>query len=205
MEFYLPQYYEIPNVGLYLEQVSKYLSEYLEPLFGTGLTGSMISNYVKKKLVQNPKHKQYDRSQVASLLFIGVVKSVLSMEQIGILLRGVGEDSAANVTGKDGGVSSEDSRDDVEEEKRYTFFREEFLRLLGEVWKDDGDIAASGVSLLQKVLAAAAYQVYLDHHFKELTEKEEFYNGKPDCNDHNGKRRYDDSGAVSRCRAEYGQ
>lgn len=164
MDFYLPQYYEIPNVGLYLEQVSKYLSEYLEPLFGTGLTGSMISNYVKKKLVRNPKHKQYDRSQVASLLFIGVVKSVLSMEQIGILIRGIEEDSCDDVTG-------EDPDADVEEEKRYTFFRKEFLRLLGEVWKDDGGIVASGVSLLQKALAAAAYQVYLDHHFKELTEK----------------------------------
>ena len=31
-EFSFPRYNDIPNVGLYLEQVVKYISEYLEPL-----------------------------------------------------------------------------------------------------------------------------------------------------------------------------
>lgn len=31
-EFRLPRFSEIPNVGLYLEQASKYISEYLSPL-----------------------------------------------------------------------------------------------------------------------------------------------------------------------------
>ena len=44
MTFTLPDYDQIPNVGLYLEQVTKYLNEYLEPLGCTPLTGSMISN-----------------------------------------------------------------------------------------------------------------------------------------------------------------
>ena len=49
--FRLPRYEEIPNVGLYLEQVTKYISEYLDPIQEGALTASMISNYVKKHLI----------------------------------------------------------------------------------------------------------------------------------------------------------
>ena len=56
--FSLPRYNDIPNVGLYLEQVVKYISEYLEPLESFSLTSSMVSNYVKKGLVENPVKKQ---------------------------------------------------------------------------------------------------------------------------------------------------
>ena len=80
--FHLPRYNEIPNVGLYLEQVAKYISEYLEPLGDYGLTNSMISNYVKKGLVANPVKKQYDREQIAYLFFIAVAKTVLSLDAL---------------------------------------------------------------------------------------------------------------------------
>ena len=88
MTFSLPDYDQIPNVGLYLEQVTKYLNEYLEPLGCTPLTGSMISNYVKKGLVKNPVKKQYDREHIARLLVIAVSKTVLSLEEIQQLLAG---------------------------------------------------------------------------------------------------------------------
>ena len=80
--FRLPRYQEIPNVGLYLEQVAKYISEYLVPLGDYGLTPSMISNYVKKGLVANPVKKQYDRDQIAYLFFIAVAKTVLSLDAL---------------------------------------------------------------------------------------------------------------------------
>lgn len=51
-DFSLPRYNDIPNVGLYLEQVVKYISEYLEPLGNFSLTFSMVSNYVKKGLLK---------------------------------------------------------------------------------------------------------------------------------------------------------
>ena len=88
MTFTLPDYDQIPNVGLYLEQVTKYLNEYLEPLGCTPLTGSMISNYVKKGLVKNPVKKQYDREHIARLLVIAVSKTVLTLEEIQQLLAG---------------------------------------------------------------------------------------------------------------------
>ena len=82
MQYSLPAYAEIPNVGLYLEQVTKYLNEYLEPLGCGTLTGSMVSNYVKKGLLNNPVKKQYDREHLAWLLIIAVAKTVLSLEEV---------------------------------------------------------------------------------------------------------------------------
>lgn len=84
--FRLPRYQEIPDIGLYLEQVVKYLSDYLTPLTGQPVTGSMISNYVKLKLVSNPVRKQYSREQIAYLMFIAVVKMVLSMEDLKLII-----------------------------------------------------------------------------------------------------------------------
>ena len=86
MQYSLPAYAEIPNVGLYLEQVTKYLNEYLEPLGCGTLTGSMVSNYVKKGLLNNPVKKQYDREHLAWLLIIAVAKTVLSLEEVQQLL-----------------------------------------------------------------------------------------------------------------------
>ncbi len=86
MTISLPAYDQIPNVGLYLEQVTKFLNEYLEPLGCAPITGSMISNYVKKGLVPNPVKKQYDRGHIALLLMIAVCKTVLSLEEAQQLL-----------------------------------------------------------------------------------------------------------------------
>ena len=80
--FRLPRYNEIPNVGLYLEQATKYVCEYLAPLGEFSLTPSMISNYVKKGLIANPVKKQYSREHIAYLFFIAVAKSVLSLDAL---------------------------------------------------------------------------------------------------------------------------
>jgi len=81
-DFRLPRYNEIPTVGLYLEQATKYVGEYLAPLGEYSLTPSMISNYVKKGLISNPIKKQYSREQIAYLFFIAVAKSVLSLDAL---------------------------------------------------------------------------------------------------------------------------
>lgn len=85
--FHLPRYHEIPDVGLYLEQATKYVGEYLSPLGEYTLTPSMISNYVKKGLVANPVKKQYGREQIAYLFFIAVAKSVLSLDSLVVFIK----------------------------------------------------------------------------------------------------------------------
>ena len=42
--FRMPRYRELPDMGLYLEQTVKYINNVLQPLGGTELTGSMVSN-----------------------------------------------------------------------------------------------------------------------------------------------------------------
>ena len=78
--FRLPRYHEIPDTGLYLEQTARYVSEYLSPLEEGCLTPSMVSNYVKKGLIDNTVKKQYHREQIAYLFFIALTKNVLSLD-----------------------------------------------------------------------------------------------------------------------------
>ena len=84
-EFSLPTYKEIPSVGLYLDQTSKYINDNLLLFPEMKITNSMISNYVKKDLIANPIKKQYYRDQIAYLLFITLTKSVLSLDETGRL------------------------------------------------------------------------------------------------------------------------
>ena len=83
--FRMPRFEEIPDVGLRLEQVTKYVGDCLAPLENVSITGSMISNYVKRGLVANPVKKQYNREQIAYLLYIAVVKNALSLDSISML------------------------------------------------------------------------------------------------------------------------
>ena len=84
--FRLPRYAEIPTVGLYLEQTIKYINTYLAPLGCLELTGSMVSNYVKKGLIPAPVKKQYYPEQISYLFFVAVAKNLTSMENIDLLI-----------------------------------------------------------------------------------------------------------------------
>ena len=53
--FRLPRYYEIPNMGLYLEQTTKYINQCIQPLGFENVTSTMIRNYVKHGLITNPE------------------------------------------------------------------------------------------------------------------------------------------------------
>ncbi len=81
-DFSLPTYREIPAVGLYLDQTSKYINEVLQDLPDCNITNSMISNYVKHHLISNPVKKQYSRDQIACLIFIAVTKNTLSLDEV---------------------------------------------------------------------------------------------------------------------------
>ena len=83
--FRMPRFHELPDVGLYLDQTTKYINSFISPL-GWEITGSMISNYVKKGLITNPVKKQYSAQQIAYLFFIAIAKNALSMENIKKLL-----------------------------------------------------------------------------------------------------------------------
>lgn len=80
--FRLPRYVELPDVGLYLEQLTKYINQCIEPLGFSEVTSSMIRNYVKKGLVSNPVNKQYSVNQIAHLITIALLKQATPLEHI---------------------------------------------------------------------------------------------------------------------------
>ena len=81
----LPKYNEIPDVGLYLEQVTKYINELMKDYPNLNITSSMVSNYVKQGLVQKCVKKQYSRDQIMRLIMITFGKTVLSIEDLKLL------------------------------------------------------------------------------------------------------------------------
>ena len=83
--FHLPRYDELPDTGYYLEQTAQYINSILAPLGCMEITSSMISNYVKKGLITSPARKLYYADQIAHLVSVTILKSVLSLEQIGQL------------------------------------------------------------------------------------------------------------------------
>ena len=156
--FSLPRYNDIPNVGLYLEQVVKYISEYLEPLENFSVTSSMVSNYVKKGLVENPIKKQYNREQVARLFFIAVAKSVLTMEDIRLLF--------------------EMQHETYEPKRAYDYFFFLFENVLQFVFglKESLDTVGTDSNdtktMLRNTIIAVAYKVYLDKYLAALHSEE---------------------------------
>ena len=87
VDFALPRYEELPSVGLYLDQTVQFVNGYFRSFQGVELTASMVSNYVKKGIISHPVKKKYTREQLASLIYIVVSKTVLSMENIDTLFQ----------------------------------------------------------------------------------------------------------------------
>lgn len=85
--FHLPRYNELPDMGLYLEQVVKYINNCLVPIGCTELTISMVSNYVKKGVIDAPVKKLYYREQIGYLLYVSVAKNAMSLESITQMFR----------------------------------------------------------------------------------------------------------------------
>ena len=91
MEKKLPAWNEIPDIGLYMDQVMRLMEDYLrffgeDEKGGASITPSMINNYVKMGLVPPPDNKKYDRSQIATLILVCILKQVLSISDVGAML-----------------------------------------------------------------------------------------------------------------------
>ena len=155
--FHLPRYQDLPNMGLYLEQTTKYINHFLAPLGCIEITSSMISNYVKKGLIPSPVKKQYYADQIAYLFFIATAKTVLSLEDIQSL-----------ITLQKGTYDAETA---------YQYFCREFENILffifglkdtlDEVGVDSNDEKA----MLRNTIITVAHKVYLDKCFRALQGK----------------------------------
>ncbi len=152
--FRLPRYHEIPDVGLYLEQTTKYITDCLAPLGEGGVTGSMVSNYVKRGLVANPVKKQYDREQIAHLIYVSVVKSVLAMEDIRLMLR----IQKRTYTSQ---IAYDYFCDELENVLAYVFGIKPALDTIGRRHSDEK-------VMLRNTIITVAHKIYLDKLFEKL-------------------------------------
>lgn len=83
----LPEWEDIPDFGLYMEQVITLLKQYLDYLppelkEEQFITAATINNYVRTKIMPEPLKKRYYRVQIAYLIMILTLKQGLSMALI---------------------------------------------------------------------------------------------------------------------------
>ena len=140
----LPAYRDIPDIGLYLNQVAKYINEYLEVFGELGITESMISNYVKQGIIESPKKKLYYRDQIAYLFFIAIAKSILSLDNVRYLI--------------------ERQKEMEPLEEAYTAFVEKFMKSLFNIFGFAAH-TQEDETLIDKIIINITHKIYIDYYF----------------------------------------
>lgn len=149
--FRLPRYKEIPDIGLYLEQTVSYINNMLS-IIDISITSSMLSNYVKKGYVTHPVRKKYYPDQISYIIFIVIVKQVLSMENISALFSLQKSTYPLPVA--------------------YDFFCSKLEKNLSEIYEGNSDFATSPVRfpfekrIINSVITTTAQIIYLNDCFK---------------------------------------
>lgn len=160
--FHIPRFEEIPDVGLYLEQVTRYVNRSLAGCGLSPITASMVSNYVKQRIIPGPEKKTYSAESIAYLMFVACIKSVAALEDIRMLI--------------------DLQRETYELTRAYTYFCEEFENLLQYVFGLRERPARVGGTetetdekrLLRAALLSVTHKLYLDAYLHSLrAEREE--------------------------------
>ena len=159
--FRLPRYHEIPNMGLYLEQATKYINQCIQPLGFEDVTSSMIRNYVKHGLITNPVKKQYTADQIAHLIALALLKQVTPLEHINDLFRLLAQ----------GGTYSVPVAYDYfcEELENILYFRFGMKDTIDEV----GVTSSLEKEMLRSAVTAVSHIVYLNRCFLVLEEQKQ--------------------------------
>lgn len=82
---------EIPNINLYMDQVTTFMDEHLSSTKRYPndkiLTKTMINNYAKNNLIPPPEKKKYSKEHMLVLLFVYYFKNILSIKDIEAVLK----------------------------------------------------------------------------------------------------------------------
>lgn len=91
LAFRCPRWAELPEIELYMDQLTGYINQVFAPLSGADegplLTKAMVNNYVKQRVIGRPTNKKYNKEQLAQLIAICALKQVFSIPDICVLLR----------------------------------------------------------------------------------------------------------------------
>ncbi|MDO4633029.1 MAG: DUF1836 domain-containing protein [Eubacteriales bacterium] len=86
---------DIPNIDLYMDQVTTFMDEQLASSKRHAddkiLTKTMINNYAKNHLLPSPNKKKYSKEHILMLIFIYYFKSFLSISDIEAILAPITE------------------------------------------------------------------------------------------------------------------
>lgn len=141
---------QLPDLGLYLDQVITFLERQLDFFRMPGeegqITSSMINNYAKSGLVPRTVGKKYGQEHLALLLSVFALKRVLSVQDMAALL--------GNLGGAD------------ESREFYGRFRESMRRAAESTSQAVGgalpDLAGEGAALDGKALRRLALELAAD-------------------------------------------
>lgn len=86
---------EIPNIDLYMDQVTTFMEEHLQSTKRYPedkiLTKTMINNYAKNNLLPPPVKKKYSSEHILVMIFIYYFKNILCIKDIETLLAPITE------------------------------------------------------------------------------------------------------------------
>ena len=147
----MPDYEQIPDVGLYLDQVAKFINSFLTEFPDMQVTPSMISNYAKQKLIDRVNRKTYTRDQIAALIMIVLSKTVISIDHIRMMLEDL--------------RSEDDSL-----ETAYTSFCSSLINVLkslsGESYEKMRSSADEKERMIHNIVTAIAHKMYVERYFE---------------------------------------
>lgn len=158
--FRLPRYHEIPDVGLYLEQTTKYVNQCIRPLGFEDVTNSMLRNYVKQGLITNPIQKQYYADQIAHLIVLVLLKHVTQLDYVSNLFQILNDHENYTVP------------------VAYDYFCEELENILYFRFGLKNSVEAVGITsslekeMLRSAVTAVSHIVYLNRCFHVLSGKQ---------------------------------
>ncbi len=151
LRYHLPEWENIPNMGLYMEQVVDLLMEYLDYMppelkEEQVITGAAINNYVRRGFLPGPKKKRYYRLHIACLIMICTLKQSLNMSMIQKLLP-AGEDEQ----------SIREAYESFVQRHRLTarYFVDQ-VRLAGAVILDHADTREPAVQTTEELITSTA-------------------------------------------------
>lgn len=158
-QFSLPRYESLPDMGLYLEQTVKYVNQLFAPLGCVEITGSMVRNYVKMGLIENPVKKQYYAQHIAYITAMTLLKQVVPLDQILTLFDRQKRVYTAQVA--------------------YDYFCMELENVLGyrfglkDTIEDIGETSSIEKEMLRSAITAVSHTIFLNACLNQLAREEE--------------------------------
>ena len=151
-QYHLPAWDQIPNFGLYMEQVILLLRQYLDYLppelkEEEFITSAAINNYVRTKIMPEPVKKRYYRVHIAYLLVICTLKQGLSIALIQRLLpMGLAEEQVREIY----------TRYAEQHQKSARFFIEQVRLVAGPILDHEGNDPDYSVTQTEDLIVSAA-------------------------------------------------